>query len=170
MVTLHQLLEARLDLGPLGVGFEPQHMQRLALGVALGVLAALAALGSRAELAEHIERILRLAKSVEEARAARLARALSAEHPHLPGRPVAGDRVLLIARDRVVAHAGEVVIRMIVLAHVIEAEAPVLALLGAPLRGAMGRSMDAARPVAARQFRARPAILVRLDANAIEQR
>ena len=38
---------------------------------------------------------------------------------------MAGDRVLLIFGDVVVAHAGEEIVRMVVLAHVIEAEPPI---------------------------------------------
>ena len=66
---------------------------------------------------------------------------------------MAGDGVLLVARDRVVAHAGEIIVGMIVLAHVLEAEAPVFALAQPPLRRAVRRLAGAARPLANRQRR-----------------
>src|SRR5215813_3489938 len=61
MMALHQLLEARLDLAALGVGLEPERMQRLALGVAHGAPLGLARVGLArppAQLAEHAERIV----------------------------------------------------------------------------------------------------------------
>ena len=119
-------------------------MQRLALGAlahgaALGLLAGVAGARPRATRGEQgVERIVGRIVAVGEAPAPRrLGGALAAQHAHLPGRTMAGDGVLLIARDRVVAHAGEEVVGVIVLAHVIEAEPPVLALLAAPL-GAHG--------------------------------
>src|SRR5690242_3717188 len=132
MVALHQLLEARLDLGALGVGLEPERMQRLALGIAhrapLRLLPSIGLARPSAQLAEHAERIVG-ALVVEEPAGARPAGALAAHHAHLPGRPMTGDGVLLVARDRVLAHAGEEIVGMVVLAHMIETEAPVLALV-----------------------------------------
>src|SRR5262249_52285695 len=61
------------------------------------------------------------------------------------------------------------IVRVVILAHVFEAEAPVLPLPSTPLRCAMGCTVPATRPVARRQRCAQPAILVRLDANSVEQ-
>jgi hypothetical protein len=88
---------------------------------------------------------------------------------HLPGRAVSGDGVLLILQDGVVAHAGEIIVRVVVLAHVLETEAPMLVLARPGLGGAMRRRIAAALPIAARPIRTRPAILLGLDADAIEQ-
>src|SRR5215467_2567139 len=172
MMALHQLLEARLDRGTLGVGLEPEGVQRLALGIAhraaLRLLPRVGRARPTAELAEHAERIVGALVAEEPARA-RLAGSLAAHHAHLPGRAMAGDRVLLIARDRVLAHAGEKIVGVIVLAHMIETEPPVLALLRAPLRRPVRRRVGAARPFAGRHGIAQPAILVGLDANSVEQ-
>src|SRR5690349_20350273 len=172
MVPLHQLLEARLDLAALGVGLEPERMQRLALGIAHSAPLRLARIGLArppAELAEHAERIIGALVAEEAPARARLAGALAADHAHLPGRAMAGDRVLLIARDRVVAHAGEKIVGVVVLAHMIEAEAPVLALFTTTLWRPVGSPVGAARPLAGRHGVAQPAVLVGLDANAVEQ-
>ena len=85
----------------------------------------------------------------------------AAVEAHLPGRPVAGDGVLLVARDRIVAHAGEIIVGMVVLAHVLEAEAPVLVLAqrgpSAPDASPRRRSPATGKPALA----ARPAVLPR---------
>ena len=54
------------------------------------------------------------------------------------------DGILLVGRDGLVRHAGEVVVGGVVDAHVVEAEAPVLPLAAPPLR----RPMEARRPAA----------------------
>ena len=41
---------------------------------------------------------------------------------------MAGDGILLVLEDGVIAHAGEVIVGVVVLAHVLEAEAPILVL------------------------------------------
>src|SRR5262249_47520434 len=87
--------------------------------------------------------------------------------PHFPGRAVTGDRVLLIARHRFLAHPGEEIVRMIVFAHVIEAEAPILVLMPPPLRRAMGGSVAAAGPFARGRCSPPAPVLIRLDADAI---
>src|SRR6516162_2684657 len=46
--------------------------------------------------------------------------------PHLPGRTMARQRILLIARDRLVVHAGKEIIRVVIFAHMVEAEMPIL--------------------------------------------
>src|SRR4051812_21640193 len=93
----------------------------------------------------------------------------AAVHAHLPGRAVAGERVLLILGDVVGAHPGEEIVRMVVFAHVVEAEAPVLVLAIAPLRRTMGRGPTAARPLAGRMRGAQPPVEVRLDPDAVEE-
>src|SRR2546423_10372505 len=90
--------------------------------------------------------------------------------PHLPGRAMSGDCIFLVPRDRVVAHAGEVIVRMIVFAHVLETELPVFPLAQPALRGAVRRLKVAARPLANRRLTAWAAILFGLDPDAIEQR
>src|SRR4029077_5313932 len=89
--------------------------------------------------------------------------------PHLPGGAMAGDGFLLILRDRVVAHAGEEIVRLVVFAHVLKTEAPIFALAQAALGGAVGRTFAATRPVAARPAGLRAAILAGLDPDAVEQ-
>jgi hypothetical protein len=163
MVALHQHLELRLDLGLVGADLQAKLVQGLALGVAhdarrLGLFG----LGPRAELAEHVERI---ARGV----GAKLGAGMIAGS-HLPGRAMPGDRVLLVFQHGVVAHAGEVIVGVVVLAHVLQAEPPVLILALPALGRAMGRGIVAALPVAARHVGAPLAVLRRLDANAIEQR
>ncbi len=75
-------------------------------------------------------------------------RAAAAERAHFPGRTVAGDVVLLVLRDRVVAHAGEEIVRIVVFAHVFEAELPILAGAQPALRRAVGGRRVALRPLA----------------------
>ena len=67
---------------------------------------------------------------------------------------MAGHRLLLEARDLAVCEPGEVVESLVVFAHVIEAEAEILAFAHAADRSAMGAGLLAAVPLAAR--RARP--------------
>src|SRR5262249_34070930 len=52
----------------------------------------------------------------------------AAVHAHLPGGAMPDDRILRVAGDVVGAHPGKEIVRVVVLAHVIEAEPPVLAL------------------------------------------
>src|SRR5262249_33447329 len=88
--------------------------------------------------------------------------------PELPGRAVSCYGVLLELGDRLIAHAGEVIVRMIVLAHVIEAEVPVFALAQPAFGSAVRCRAGAARPVAARAIGARPTLLTGLDPDAVE--
>jgi hypothetical protein len=80
-----------------------------------------------------------------------------------------GDRILLVFGDRLVAHPGEEVVRVIVLPHVAEAESPMLVLAQPSLWGAVGGRRIAARPLAGRQLAAQPAILVGLHPDTVEQ-
>ena len=53
-------------------------------------------------------------------------------HAHEPSRAVADQIVPLMFRHIVVGHTGEIVVRLVVVAHMLEAEAVVLALPAAP--------------------------------------
>src|SRR4029077_11799143 len=114
-----------------------------------------------AQFAQHLERI---------ARSIRVEPVGAAIEAHPPGRSVAGHGILLVARDRVLAHAREVIIGMIVLAHVLEAEAPVLVLAQPPFGGAVRRLAVAAGPLANRHRPGRLALLLGLDPDPVEQR
>src|SRR5262249_21740660 len=113
--------------------------------------------------ARHVERVDRTAVGAEHARRS------AAVESHFPGRPMPGHSVFLIARDRVLAHAGEVIVGGVVLAHVSETEAPVLVLARAALRGAVRRLQVAVRPLADRSLAARTAFLLGLDPDAVDQ-
>src|SRR5205807_1865146 len=93
---------------------------------------------------------------------------------HLPGRAVTGQRVLLVARDRVRIHAGKEIIGLVVFAHVIETEVPVFLVVGPALGGAVRPLVLAVRPFAQGGGFARLRLLLRaqlvgLDANGIEE-
>src|SRR3954469_13668002 len=140
VVLLHQRLVLGLDVGERGLGAEAHHLERLALGVhdlaRLGLgrgLRAGAPAGAAVELLEHAERI---EGAVYLGFRAFLDAAIGA---HLPGRTMTGQRILLIARDSVGIHAGEEIVVLVVLAHMIQAEVPVLTLIVATL----GRTMRA---------------------------
>src|ERR1700704_23543 len=100
MMALHQLLEARLDVGPLGVDLQAERVERLALGVAhgapLGLRPGLLLARAGAELAKHLERIVGRLIPVERLARPRLVWAPVPHPPPLPGRPVAGERGLLV--------------------------------------------------------------------------
>src|SRR3954452_20535680 len=64
VMTLHEFLEARLDLGRLRIDLEPQRVEGLALGIAhlprfLSGFLCVGASASAPELAQHVERIVR---------------------------------------------------------------------------------------------------------------
>jgi hypothetical protein len=82
---------------------------------------------------------------------------------------MAGDGILLIFGDVVGAHPGEEIVRVVVLAHVAEAETPVFFLLVTPLGRAVGRRPLAPRPFAGRMRGAQPTVHVGLDADSVEQ-
>src|SRR6202035_964397 len=152
-----------------------QHLERLALGVAddpglapAQVLTVGIVPGPDPDVAEHAERIIRHIGM--QARRMRAPGRLAAVHAHFPGRAMTGDRVLLVFEDRVVAHAGEEIVRVVVLAHVAETEPPMLVLALPPLGGAMRGRRLAAWPLAGRQIDARPAILVGLHSDAVDHR
>ena len=82
---------------------------------------------------------------------------------------MAGERVLLVGHHGRVAHAGEEIVRLIVFAHVIEAETPIILFAAAALGRTMRRLFLAAVPFAAGPAGLWTAILFRLDADAIEK-
>ena len=100
----------------------------------------------------------------------RRAAAFAADRAHFPGRTVAGDRFLLIFRDRVLAHAGEEIVRIVVFADVAEAELPIFGRAQPALRRAVGCRRVAARPLAAGKLRPQAAVLVGLDPDPVKQR
>src|SRR6202043_2074073 len=128
MVLLHQRLVFRLHGLERRIRAEPHHLQRLALGIenlppfALGLRAGTGTrppAAAAVELAEHAERIGRAFQVGLGAALALLGAGVGA---HFPGRPMAGQRILLVARDRVRIHAGEEIIGLVIFADVIETE------------------------------------------------
>src|SRR5262249_44150103 len=99
---------------------------------------------------------------------------LAAVGAHLPGRAMAGQRVLLIARDVFRIHALEEVIRLIVFADVIEAEVPIITRILTAFRSAVRALVLASRPLAGDRLLAGLCLalrthLGRLDANGVEE-
>src|SRR4026207_1979142 len=89
---------------------------------------------------------------------------------HFPGGAVAGERVLLVRHHGWVAHACEEIVRLVVFAHVIETEAPIVLFAAAALGRAVCGLFLAAMPFAAGPAGFRTAVLPRLDADAIKKR
>ncbi len=88
---------------------------------------------------------------------------------HFPGRAMAGDGLLLISRDRIVAHAGEEIVRLVVFAHVRQTEAPIF-LLSQPRPWARGgspcrRSRASRRPGTPARSRRSSSGLTRMRSN-----
>ncbi len=80
------------------------------------------------------------------------------------------DRVVLLVLDDVlVGQAGEIIVGLVVLAHMVEAEAMILALVPAPLGRGVETGLRAALPLASRAGLAQQAVLVGLDAQAVEE-
>src|SRR5208282_3807004 len=65
--------------------------------------------------------------------------------------------------------AGKKIVGLIVFPHMVEAEAPVLALAISPLRRPMGRRVCAIGPIAARLIGLQPTVFAGLDPNPIVQ-
>ena len=82
---------------------------------------------------------------------------------------MAGDRFLLIPGNRIFAHSGEEIVRLVVFAHVLETEPPLFALAQAALGRAVRCALVAARPIAARSIGAHAPILAGLDPDAVAQ-
>src|SRR5687767_3822280 len=103
MMALHQGFEPHFDIVRAGADLKPQRVERLTLGVAHCPALGLAWLEIRppAGAAEFLE----YGEGVRSAADFRIdARALA--EAHLPGRTMAGDRLLLITSDGVIAHSG----------------------------------------------------------------
>src|SRR5262245_26882928 len=94
----------------------------------------------------------------------------SLARPHFPCRAVAGERVLLVGHYGRIAHAREEIVRLVVFAHMIETEAPVVLFAAAAFGCAVRRLFLATMPLAARRTGLRTAVLLRLDADAIKKR
>ena len=177
MVLLDQRLVLRLDLLKGGFGGEAHHLQRLALGVHhfsgfdLGLAPwSGAPAAATVELGEHAERVGG-ALHILGGLLALLAGGVGA---HLPGRAMAGQRILLVARDGVGIHALEEIVVLVVFADVIETEVKVFPRILPPLWRAVRALVRAARPFAHGGFFARLRLLLRaqlvgLDANGIEE-
>src|SRR6188474_3059478 len=89
---------------------------------------------------------------------------------HLPGGAVTGERVLLVRHHGRIAHACKEIVRLVVFAHVIETEAPIILFAAAALGRTVCGLFLAAVPLAAGSAGLWTAVLLRLDANAIKKR
>ena len=83
---------------------------------------------------------------------------------------MAGNGVPLIARDRIIGHAGKIIVGIIVLAHVIDTETPIFPLTQPAFGRTMVRVLVTAGPFAGRAVGAHAPVGDGLDADAIEQR
>src|SRR5580704_1378545 len=181
MVLLDQRLVFRLDGFQRRIRAQPHHLQRLALGVEdlPGLDLGLAGRAARTrppaaaavEFREHAERI---GGGFEIGLRAALALLGAGIGAHLPGRAMAGQRILLVARDRIGIHAGEEIIGLVVFADVIETEVPVLLVVGPALGRAVRPLVLAFRPFAHGGGLARRGLLLRtqlvgLDAYGVEE-
>ena len=77
--------------------------------------------------------------------------------------------VLLVGRDGIVRHAGEIIVGGVVLAHMREAEAPILPLASAALGGAVDARQPAADLVADRLRGLARLVAGRPDPDPIEE-
>ena len=82
---------------------------------------------------------------------------------------MSGKGIFLVRHHRRVAHSGEKIIGLVVLAHVIEAKTPIILLASAPLGGAMRRFFLAPMPFAVGTTGFRAAILFRFDADTVKE-
>jgi hypothetical protein len=85
-----------------------------------------------------------------------------------------GQRILLVTRNRIRVHTGEEIIRLVVLADVIETEVPVFLVVGTTLGRAVRPLVLAVGPFAHGGCLARLRLLLRrqlvgLDANGVEE-
>src|ERR1700744_6216317 len=180
MVLLDQRLVLGLDVVERGIGAEPHHLQRLALGVehfpgfALGLGAGpwtRPPAATAVEFAEHAEGI---GSAFQIGFGTALALLGTGVGAHLPGRTMTGQRILLIARDRIRIHALEEIVGLIVFADMVEAEMPIFPRVLPAFRRAMRSLVLALGPFAHRGFFARLCLLLRaqfvgLDANGVEE-
>src|SRR5262249_9593840 len=157
-----------LDIGALRIRFKPEHVEGAALGIehlaALRSRASLTAAGHPLEQPKGI--FGRPAGTAEVAGTALGVAAAAPDRAHLPSRAVPSQIFLLIFRDRIVAHALEKIIRIVVFADMIQAETPIFGGAQPALRRAVGGGRLATRPFAARKLGAQPPILIGLDPDA----
>src|SRR6185295_4882123 len=93
---------------------------------------------------------------------------------HLPSRAMAGQRILLVARNGVGIHALEEIVVLVIFADVIETEVKILPRILPALGRAVRALVLAACPLAHGGFFARLRLLLRaqlvgLDANGVEE-
>src|SRR5260370_3390304 len=171
MMTFHQNLDPRLDIRGARARFQPEHVERLAFGIAHDAALGCIALRLEPRSARVLEKSERIGREELPVAVRRRSRggALAVD-ADLPGRTVAGNGLLLISGDRVFAHSGKKIVGMIVVAHVMKAEAPIFARAQAPLGGAMGGVLAATGPIAGRIAQLRAAVLCGLDPDTVEQR
>src|SRR6185437_13487033 len=142
MVLLDQSLVLVLDVFQGRVRTEPHHLQRLALGIedlsglgfGRGVGTRAEACAAATELGEHAEGI---GGTIEFGSRCTLAFPRAAVGAHLPGWTMAGHCVLLVTRDRIGVHAGEEIVGLVVLTHMVETVMPIFTRVLAALGGAM---------------------------------
>src|SRR5262245_24993322 len=164
MVAFYQFLEARLHLLRGGADLQSQRIESLALRVADRSSFRACFLLGPDTFAKQAEWIGVSAESTH----VRPHRAFAGSH--LPGGTVAGQRVLLVGHHRRIAHPGEEIVGLIVFAHMVQAETPVLLFAAPAFWRAVRRFFLAAMPFAARATGFWTAILLRLDADAIKKR
>src|SRR6476660_5471376 len=170
MVAFDQIFEARLDLGLGGGVLEVELAQAFALGPAQepGRFAG----GARRRLgfgAKYRERVIggKAIGKVVAAPGGAIAR--PGIHPDEPGRAVADGVVLLVLGHVLVRHAGEVIVRLVILADVLKAVAVILALLAAALGRGVETWLSATLPFASRASVAHELGRVGLGAEAVEE-
>jgi hypothetical protein len=178
MMLLHQRLVFRLDGFERGIGTEPHHLERLALGVEyfpgfdLGLGARTGPPAAAAiEFAKHAEGI---GGAFEIGLGTALALFGAGIGAHLPGRTMTGQRVLLVPRNRIRVHAGKEIVGLVVFADVIEAEVPIFLVVGAALGRAMRPLVLAVGPFAHGGCFTRLGLLLRaqlvgLDTDGVEE-
>src|SRR5262245_36512436 len=171
MEPLYQLLEAGLDVGLGRAVLEIKLAQALPLGALEGPLRR-PALGLGGALGEQSERVVG-GKAVRKAAGPLALAGLSIARPGIdperPGRAVADDIFLLVLGDRFVGEPGEVIVGLVVFAHMIEAEAVILPLEPSSLGRRIEAGLLAAGPVARRIGVAQEPVLVGLDPQAVEE-
>jgi len=90
-------------------------------------------------------------------------------HAHEPSRAVADQIVLLMLRHIVVGHTGEIVVRLVVVAHMLEAETVILAFVATTLGRGVESGLSAALPLTSGAGVAHESARVGLDAEAVEE-
>lgn len=72
---------------------------------------------------------------------------------HLPSRPMTDHRVFLVGKDRGIAHSSEIIVRLVIFPHVIDAELPETAFFVAALRRPVRPRFQTSRMLATRRLR-----------------